>query len=481
MRRGTSDILVSGVGFALAGPSSGRFRIFVSLLLTLSVITALPSKAVSPAPVVTITPTSATITVGGSATFTASDDFKSGVTTYQWSKEGKIEGATKARYTISNATSADAGRYTVTVTNSKKNSIETATASAILTVTPPSTSMLSPSISPSSAIKFVGDSVTFTASSADLGEGSTTYAWHKDAKLVGSDAALTLEDLQTSDAGTYIVTVTVTKADQTSSSATASATLTVNEPGSGGGGGGGGNSKTPEVSAAVSANPVKIGDQVTFTASHDVPAKDDPTFQWLKDGSPIDGATNSTLVIVSATAADAGDYSVTVTDNKKNQTPASATSATITLTVNGPTPTAPTPPAEESSAPEETVTPDPGNSESDSTSEVTENSEEGDDSSSGEEVETTALPATRSSGIQVGKRQAGRTSISLNLPRKYGSTQITLRYRIVVDGEPQIVTMGTMILGQSGSGTFRTVRVLKRGGIVRVFSGLSKIAFFKIG
>lgn len=60
-----------------------------------------------------------------------------------------------------------------------------------------------------------------------------------------------------------------------------------------------------------------------------------PTFQWLKNGVPIVGATSSTLVLTAVSPTDAGSYTVTLTNSL-----GTVTSAAATITVNA-APTAP--------------------------------------------------------------------------------------------------------------------------------------------
>ncbi|HEV2692534.1 MAG TPA: immunoglobulin domain-containing protein, partial [Verrucomicrobiae bacterium] len=61
-----------------------------------------------------------------------------------------------------------------------------------------------------------------------------------------------------------------------------------------------------------------------------------PTYQWIKDGTNLTGATSATVNIASAALTDGGSYSVVVT------TPAgSVTSSPAVLTVNPPSNTAP--------------------------------------------------------------------------------------------------------------------------------------------
>lgn len=54
------------------------------------------------------------------------------------------------------------------------------------------------------------------------------------------------------------------------------------------------------------------GQSATFAVA--VSSTSSVTYQWLKNGTPIPGATNSVLTIPAVTTADAGDYSVLVTD-----------------------------------------------------------------------------------------------------------------------------------------------------------------------
>ena len=70
-----------------------------------------------------------------------------------------------------------------------------------------------------------------------------------------------------------------------------------------------------------------FGDPVTFSAS--APGTGTLSYQWSIDGNPILGATQSTYSIPAASAADAGDYTVTVTDDCSSDI-----SGAATLTVN---------------------------------------------------------------------------------------------------------------------------------------------------
>ena len=73
---------------------------------------------------------------------------------------------------------------------------------------------------------------------------------------------------------------------------------------------------------------VSQGQPASFTVS--VTGIPDPTYQWLKDGSPITSATNATLGITNAVRANAGNYTVVVSNGS-----GSVTSLVATLTYTG--------------------------------------------------------------------------------------------------------------------------------------------------
>ncbi len=89
----------------------------------------------------------------------------------------------------------------------------------------------------------------------------------------------------------------------------------------------------PSFTTQPQSQTVNAGANVTFTAA----ASGSPTFQWRKDGTAINGATNATLTLTSVTTSNAGTYTVVATNST-----GTTTSSNAVLTVNTPQGAAPT-------------------------------------------------------------------------------------------------------------------------------------------
>jgi hypothetical protein len=87
----------------------------------------------------------------------------------------------------------------------------------------------------------------------------------------------------------------------------------------------------PAATGQPSSQTIASGSTVVFTFP--VSASPPPTYQWSLDGSPISGATNSTLVINDATSANAGTYDCVATNPSGHVTSSGAT-LTIATTAN---------------------------------------------------------------------------------------------------------------------------------------------------
>ncbi len=257
--------------------------------------------AVTFAPSFTTQPVSQTIAAGSSVTFTAAAS-GSPTPTYKWRKNGKnISGANSASYTISAVATADAGSYTVTASNSA-GSVTSNTATLTVATAPQITSQ------PVSTTVTAGSSVTFTVAAA--GSPTPSYQWKKNGSAISgaTNASYTIASATSGDAATYTVVVSNTAGSVTSTGAS----LTVNS--------------APVFTTSPSSQTVTAGASVTFTAA--ASGSPAPSYQWKLNGANITGATNASYTIASASAANAGSYTVVATNSV-----GSVTSGVATLTV----------------------------------------------------------------------------------------------------------------------------------------------------
>ena len=197
---GTTVLTVSANNAAGTGPSS-------TLTITVN----------PPAPTLTTQPASQTIVAGQPATLTVAAT-GSGPLTYQWKKDtAAIAGATNASYTIAATTTADAGSYTVEVSNPYGT---TPSAAATLTIA----TLAQISAQPATQTITAGQGATLTVSAT--GTPAPTYQWYKDGvALAGATSATyTIAATSATDAGSYTVELTNAAGTVTS----AAATLTVN-------------------------------------------------------------------------------------------------------------------------------------------------------------------------------------------------------------------------------------------------------------
>src|SRR5262249_15745334 len=140
---------------------------------------------------------------------------------YQWRfNGGAISGATGSAYSRTNVQSADAGNYTVLVSNSY-GSVTSAVATLTVTAAPTSPSITS---QPQSQTVTAGQSSTFSVSAS--GAAPLGYQWRFNGNAIGSatGTSYTRTNAQAVDAGNYTVVVSNSFGSVTSSIAT----LTVN-------------------------------------------------------------------------------------------------------------------------------------------------------------------------------------------------------------------------------------------------------------
>lgn len=271
------------------------------------------------APVVTGQPAAQSAPVGGSATFsvTATGD---GVLSYQWFKDGnELPAATAATLVVSPVQAADAGAYSVLVSN-----LVGATSSNAVNLT---VTGLPPVITGSPVSQTVGAGSTVTFSVAATGSPTLAYVWRRagnplanGGKIAGATTAtLTLTNVQADDIAAYDVVVS----NSVSSAPSAPASLTV----------------TPTAPTIVT-HPVSLNIAPGGTAVFTVAARGTEPFAYLwrkggvalTDGGNIAGSATSSLTVSALTTGDVGNYDVVVSNGVSSTPSNSAALALDTVT-----------------------------------------------------------------------------------------------------------------------------------------------------
>lgn len=128
------------------------------------------------------------------------------------------------------------------------------------------------------------------------GPGTLAYQWYFNSGIIGgaTTSSYTKANVQTTDAGSYSVTVTNAGGPTTS----AIAILTVTVP--------------PAITTGPQSQTVNAGTSASFsvTATGTAPL----SYQWFFGASAISGATASSYTVANAQAANVGNYSVVVTN-----------------------------------------------------------------------------------------------------------------------------------------------------------------------
>lgn len=156
---------------------------------------------------------------------------------------------------------------------------------------------------------------------AASGTGTLSYQWRKNGTdLAGrTQASLVIDPVAVSDGGSYVVAVTNTVGSATATAVSSPATVTVLAA-----------AKSPVITTQPASQAVTEGARVTLAVA--ASGQGTLSYQWRKDGADLAGSTADTLVLDPVALADAGAYTVVVTDTL-NGTHASTLSATATLQV----------------------------------------------------------------------------------------------------------------------------------------------------
>lgn len=235
-------------------------------------------------PQFTSQPVSRSTNVGANVTFSAQVSNPT-PSNFQWRKDGNnLSGAVGMSYTLYNVQFADAGNYSVFVSNAAGG---TTSSNAILNVGlfPTFTSQ------PSSLTVTQGQSATFSASA----DGMLSYFWCKNGTPIAgaTNTTFTIPAAFGSNAATYTVVVSNFLKSITSTGAV----LTVIVP------------------ASISVQPanqiVGEGSNTTFTV---LAAGTALSYQWFKGSANIPGATAFSYAINNVQFSDQADYTVTVSN-----------------------------------------------------------------------------------------------------------------------------------------------------------------------
>lgn len=222
--------------------------------------------------------------------------------TYQWRKDGvNISGATNNTYSIASVTAADAATYDCVLNNSCGTVTSTG---SVLTVDAPPLIVSNPvsqSVDP-------GTNVLFSVVAS--GSPTLNYQWCKDGVAIAgaTNTSITLTNVQLIDEGDYVAKVTNPFGSVTSQVAT----LTV--------------SGRPFITLHPVSQAVLLGDSATFMVQAEGRAP--LSYQWMKDGVDIAGATGTNLTINNIQLSDLANYSARAFNNEGTAT---STNATLTI------------------------------------------------------------------------------------------------------------------------------------------------------
>jgi len=279
---------------------------FAGRLCLLAWLLFLPVSVFAVAPSITTQPQSTNGLAGANATFkvTASG---SATLVYRWSFNGTnlvnsthIGGATNSTLTVTNLAANDAGNYRVVVTNFQGS--VTSSIAALTVWLPPVIT-----VSPTNFSVLQSNNAAFTVTAT--GTTNLIYHWQRGTtnlvnggRISGAtNATLTVTGVLTNDAGSYHVIVTNLYGSVTS----AVATLTVLVP--------------AKIISQPANQSLLVGSAASFSVTAD--GTSPLNFRWSLNGTNlvnsahISGATNATLTVSNLVVGDAGNYSVTVTNN----------------------------------------------------------------------------------------------------------------------------------------------------------------------
>ena len=241
---------------------------------------------------ITTQPSSTIVTVGNSALFSVGV-YGTPPYTYQWYYNGNaISGATSANYTLTSATSSNAGSYYVVISNSA-GSIQSSTVT--LTVNP---AVVAPSITTQPLSQAIPSGSSATLNVVASGTGTLTYQWFYNGNAIAgaTSSSYILNNFSNTSAGNYYVTVSNSAGSVTSSTAILSLQVT--------------NVTPPVITTQPQSQGITAGSNLSLSVQ--ISGNTSVTYQWFFNGNAIAGATSSTYSLSNAQSATAGSYNVEV-------------------------------------------------------------------------------------------------------------------------------------------------------------------------
>jgi len=214
--------------------------------------------------------------------------------TIQWCKDGSpISGETNRSLYLNNLKLTDAGLYTIVATNKAGS---TTSKPSRLTVNPARPPVISSQ--PRNLSIWEGDTGRFSVSCT--GSSPMTFTWYKDGVAIpgATSSEYYWYSSKRSDSGVYTVVVSNVAGSVTSDPAT----LEIIPP----------PVATISLTRQVTTN---LGDSFNLWASIS-PSSGVYTYQWYLNGKPIAGATSNSYSVSVTSAAQLGDYLLTVTNSR---------------------------------------------------------------------------------------------------------------------------------------------------------------------
>jgi O-glycosyl hydrolase len=244
---------------------------------------AAPAQPVKPH--ITLEPASQTVLAGATVNFNVAAS-GSPFLNYQWLFNGaSLTGAVTETLTLTNLQPAQAGDYRVVVTNAG-GSATSAVATLIVWLPPAIT------LQPSNQVALVGDTVNFSVAAS--GTEPLSYQWLcNGTNLEGAVAeALSLTNLQPAQVGGYSVVVTNIAGSVTS----AVATLALWVP--------------PVITLQPANQTALVGATVNLSVA--ASGTEPLSYQWLFNGTNLDGAVAAALSLTNVQPAQAGGYAAQI-------------------------------------------------------------------------------------------------------------------------------------------------------------------------